>query len=318
MTLSADDDIEVLRAQLAQVNDPSVTPPVAEARSGQAAYGTAVPLPAGIERTSVTLGGVPTERLRPSGTKQQRAFLLLHSGGYSAGTAADHAALAAQLALAADATGYVPEYRRAPEDPFPAAVDDAIDAYRGLLQCGFPSDKIVVAGDSTRGGLAIVVAQQAAARRLPKPAGIYAISPWADLTQTNESYDARGPYDPMLSRTSLQGRADMYLNGADPRSPLASPVFGDFSEFPPLLVHVGTDEVLLGDAIAVARQASLAGSDVTLRVWARMIHIFPWFHSQLQAGRTAIQEAGTWIADVTAHRPHLATTGPTQVIEPVS
>ena len=220
--------------------------------------------------------------------------------------------------MTADATGYVPEYRRAPEYPFPAAVDDAIDAYRGLLQCGFPSDKIVVAGDSTGGGLAIVVAQQAAARGLPKPAGIYAISPWADLTQTNESYDARGPHDPMLSRTSLQGRADMYLNGADPRSPLASPVFGDFSEFPPLLVHVGTDEVLLGDAIAVARQASLAGSDVTLRVWARMIHIFPWFHSQLQAGRTAIQEAGTWIADVTAHRPHLATTGPTQVIEPVS
>jgi acetyl esterase/lipase len=146
---------------------------------------------------------------------------------YSAGTAADHAALAAQLALAADATGYVPEYRRAPEYPFPAAVDDAIDAYRG---------------------------------------------------------------------------ADVYLNGADPRSPLASPVFGDFTDFPPLLVHVGTDEVLLGDAIALARQASLAGSDVTLRVWAKMIHIFPWFHSHLQAGRTAIEEAGIWIAEVMARQ----------------
>jgi monoterpene epsilon-lactone hydrolase len=252
------------------------------------------------DRTYVTLGGVPTERLHPSGTTQRRAFLLLHSGGYSAGTAADHAALAAQLALAADATGYVPEYRRAPEDPFPAAVDDAIDAYRGLLHAGLASDKIVVAGDSTGGGMAIAVAQQAAAVGLPKPAGIYAISPWADLTQTNDSYDARGPHDPMLSRASLQGRADVYLNGADPRSPLASPVFGDFSDFPPLLIHVGTDEVLLGDAIALARQASLAGSDVTLRVWAKMIHIFPWFHSHLQAGRLAIEEAGKWIADVTA------------------
>jgi acetyl esterase/lipase len=227
MTLSADDDIKALRAKLAQVNDPSVTPPVSAARSAQAAYGTAVPLPAGIERTPVTLGGMPTERLSPSGTRQQRAFLLLHSGGYSAGTAADHAALAAQLALAADATGYVPEYRRAPEYPFPAAVDDAIDAYRG---------------------------------------------------------------------------ADVYLNGADPRSPLASPVFGDFTDFPPLLVHVGTDEVLLGDAIALAPQASLAGSDVTLRVWAKMIHIFPWFHSHLQAGRTAIEEAGIWIAEVMARQ----------------
>jgi acetyl esterase/lipase len=125
-----------------------------------------------------------------------------------------------------------------------------------------------------------------------KPAGIYALSAWADLTQTNASYDARGPYDPMLSRASLQDRARMYLNGADPRSPLASPVFGDFSEFPPLLVHVGADEVLLGDAVALAREASLAGTDVTLRVWARMIHIFPWFRRHATAVAQPIATTG--------------------------
>jgi epsilon-lactone hydrolase len=302
MTLSADDEIDSLRADLAKVNDPSVNPPVAEARRAQAEYGTAVPLPASIERTNVTLGGVPTLRLHPSDTKQQRAFIFLHSGGYSAGSAADHAALAANLAVKADATAYLPEYRRAPEHPFPAAVDDAMRSYRGLLQSGMPSDKIVVAGDSAGGGMAVAVAQQAAELGLPKPAGIYVLSAWADLTQTNASYDARGPYDPMLSRASLQDRACMYLNGADPRCPLASPVFGDFSQFPPLLVHVGADEVLVGDAVALARQASLAGSDVTLRVWARMIHIFPWFHSRLQTGRTAIEEAGKWITDVMARQ----------------
>jgi acetyl esterase/lipase len=94
-------------------------------------------------------------------------------------------------------------------------------------------------------------------------------------------------------------RATSYLNGADPRSPLASPIFGDFSGFRPLLVHVRTDEVPLGDTLALARQASLTGSDVTLRVWARMIHIFLWFRSHLQADRAAIEEAGKWIADVT-------------------
>jgi acetyl esterase/lipase len=150
MTLSADHEIESLRAYLAQVNDPSVNPPVADARRAQIQYGTAVPLPAGVERTSMTLGGVPTQRLSPRSTKQHGAFLLLHSGGYSAGTAADHAALA-HLALSAHATGYVPDYRTAPEYPFPAAVDDAMNTYHALLQAGMPSDKIVVCGDSAGG-----------------------------------------------------------------------------------------------------------------------------------------------------------------------
>ncbi|HEV7453460.1 MAG TPA: alpha/beta hydrolase fold domain-containing protein, partial [Pseudonocardiaceae bacterium] len=118
------------------------------------------------------------------------------------------------------------DYRRAPEDPFPAALQDAIHPYRGLLDSGLPSEKIVVAGGSAGGGLAVAVAQQAPVRGLPRPAGIYAISPWADLTQTNASYHTRGPHDPVLSRTALQDLARIYLNGADPRSPLHPPSSG--------------------------------------------------------------------------------------------
>jgi len=189
--------------------------------------------------------------------------------------------------------------RRAPEYRFPAAIDDAIDAYRGLLDSGLPSDKIVVAGDSTGGGMAIVVANRQPLWVCPDPPA--------------STPSARGPTSPRP--TSPTTRADPMtrccpvppcragptcISTAPTPKPAGIPVFGDFSDFPPLLIHVGTDEVLLGDAIALARQASLAGSDVTLRVWARMIHIFPWFHSQLQAGRTAITQAGAWIADVTA------------------
>ena len=163
MSSSVDDEIEALRTYLGQITDPSVYLPVSDERRAQAEWGAAMPLPAGIERTSVTLGGVPAERLRPSASKQQRAFLLFHSGGYVSGTAAYHVALAAHLAVAADATGYVPEYRRAPENPFPAAVQDAIDAYLGLLHTGLPSERIVVCGDSAGGGLAVAVAQQAPA-----------------------------------------------------------------------------------------------------------------------------------------------------------
>jgi len=149
MTLSIDDEIKSLRAYLAQVNDPSVNALVADARRAQTQYGTAVPLPAGVERTSMILGGVPTERLSPRDMKQ-------HGGGYSAGTAADHAALAAHLALSADATGYVSEYRRAPEDPLPAAVDGAMnhpvfDAHPLSWEGAFHGEQ-VRPGDAGQGG----------------------------------------------------------------------------------------------------------------------------------------------------------------------
>jgi epsilon-lactone hydrolase len=302
MSSSVDNEIDALRTRLAQVLDPSAYPSLSEARRVQEEYGTSVPLPERIERTTVTLGGVPTERLSPADAKGQRALLFLHSGGYTSGTAADHAALTAHLALTADAVGYVPEYRRAPEYRFPAAVEDAMDSYRALLEGGFSAEEIVVAGDSAGGGMAVAVAQQAPTRGLPKPAGIYVLSPWVDLTVTNASYDLRGPHDPMLSRTALADMAHAYLDGADARNPLASPVFGDFSRFPPLLIHVGADEVLLDDASALAVEASRTGTDVTLRVWARMIHMFPWFSSELQTGRAAIEEAGKWISDVMSAR----------------
>ncbi|WP_433655130.1 alpha/beta hydrolase [Nocardia sp. CA-128927] len=290
-------DIIALRQTLvARGVNPNINPPVAESRQAQEAYGLSAPFPDGMARSSSTLGGVPTEVLYPVSGRTRGALLYFHAGGYSSGSPAGHAALVGNLAQRAGVAAYVVDYRRAPENPYPAAANDAFEAYRGLLALdGVTADRVIVAGDSAGGGLSLIVAQRAAASGLPTPAAAYLMSPWADLTQSGKSYAISADHDPMLSRTALSDLADIYLGDHDPTDPLASPVFGKFSHDLPLLLHVGSDEVLLSDSLAVASRAALGGSAVTLKVWPHMIHCFPWFHHELAAGRQAIDEAAEWI-----------------------
>jgi acetyl esterase/lipase len=170
----------------------------------------------------------------------------------------------------------VPDYRLAPEHPFPAALEDAVDAYRWLItEAEVDPRNMVLAGDSAGGGLALAAMLRLRGDDIPLPAGAVAISPWVDLALTGESLDTRADADLTVTKADLERKAREYLDGADPREPLASPLYGDLTGVPPLLVVAGADEALLDDSIRLVRKAGIAGIQTTLLIEPEMQHVFP-------------------------------------------
>jgi monoterpene epsilon-lactone hydrolase len=222
-------------------------------------------------------------------------ILYFFGGGFVLGSPETRRKTAGHLALAAKARVLVPNYRLAPEHPFPAAVDDAVRAYRWLLDHGGEASKTVVAGDSAGGGLAVSTAIALRDRHLPRCAGIIALSPWADLTCSGESMTSRAAADIECTRAGLLEMAGQYMNGADPSQPLASPVFADLAGLPPLLCVVGGDEALLDDSVRLVRSAGTAGIDATLFIAAGMQHVFPIWAGAFPEADAAIALIGDWI-----------------------
>jgi epsilon-lactone hydrolase len=290
-------DLTALRGIMSLVTAHSENPPqtIAEGRARNDLHGLSVPMARGCVKTTVRAGGVPCERLTPQEALPGRMLLCLHGGGYTQGSAKSHRHFASRIARAARAEALVPDYRLAPEHPFPAAVEDALLAYRWLLAQGFAPERIALVGDSAGGGLALATALAIQAARLPRPAALHVISPWADLTGVPPSYAARAPLDPVVTLESLTRFAALYAGAADRRHPLLSPLYADLSGLPPLLVQVATDEILYEDGLRLAEAARAAGVEVELQVGERMIHVWPLFHEILRAGRAAIREAGAWL-----------------------
>jgi monoterpene epsilon-lactone hydrolase len=222
-------------------------------------------------------------------------ILYFFGGGYVLGTPATRRKTAGHLALAAKVRVLVPNYRLAPEHPFPAAVDDAVHAYQWLLDHGGEPSKTVLAGDSAGGGLAVATAIALRDRRLPMCAGIVALSPWADLTCSGDSMTTSAAVDIECTRDRLVEMAGWYMNGADPAQPLASPVFADLVGLPPLLCVVGGDEELLDDSIRLVRNAGIAGIDATLSITAGMQHVFPIWAGSFPEADAAIALIGDWV-----------------------
>ncbi len=196
------------------------------------------------------------------------------------------------------------DYRLAPEHPFPGAVEDAAAAYRELLAQGIAPEGLALAGDSAGGGLVFATLLALRAAGDPLPAAAVGFSPWVDLTQTSDSYDRLAAVDPMISRASLQVLADAYLAGADPTTPLASPLYGDLQGLPPLLIEVGENESLLDEAVALDARARAAGVDVTLRRWPEMVHVFQAFPPDLvPEAAESITGVAAFLADHLAPSP---------------
>jgi len=290
-----DAEIAAVRGLLAQMNSVENGPgDWATRRAGMDAFGDAATLPEGLKVEAIDIAGLPAELLTPQGADPARALLYLHGGGYCLGSPRSHRALAGKLAAAIGCVALVPDYRLAPEHRFPAAVDDAVKAYRHLLGEMIEPGRIVIAGDSAGGGLTIATAIAIRDSGLPQPGCLFAISPWANLAQTGAAY-AAVLHDPMLTREGLQEFADAYLQGEGPHHPLASPALADLHDLPPMLIHAGGQEILASDAALLAERAGLAGVEVRVEIWPEMIHVWHAFGDWLGAGRKAIAEAAVWV-----------------------
>lgn len=298
-TLSRDPDIAAFKAQLRELSRlrEAAPPSIEDERRAFDAQHGAVPPAEGCDVEVFDLAGVRGERLTPAGADPGRALIYFHGGGYMFGSPLSHRHLVSRLAAAARVVAYNIEYRLAPEHPYPAGLDDAVLAYRHVLSEGFDAREIVVAGESAGGNLTAALLLKLRELGLPQPAGAYLLSPWLDMSQSGPSFEARGTHDPMITHAALTACSQAYRAGACADDPLISPVKGDLTGLPPIMIQVGADEVLLSDAVEFAHRAALAGVDMRLHVWADMVHAWPLFHFALPvAGAAAIAEAGAWIA----------------------
>jgi acetyl esterase/lipase len=262
---------------------------VASMRAGMDAATAGFTVPPEVRFEPVDAGGVPAEWTTAPGAREDRALVYLHGGAYCLGGIASYRGLTARLSRLARLRVLSVDYRLAPEHPHPAAVDDAVAALRFAYASGLAPSRVAVGGDSAGGGLALaaLLALRDAGDALPA-AGV-CLSPWTDLSGSGESMHSRASLDPLVEAETLAQMAAHYLAGRDPRTPLASPLFANLRGLPPLLVHVGTAEILLDDATRLAERARDVGVDVQLEVWDDMIHVWHAFADALPEGEQALQ-----------------------------
>jgi epsilon-lactone hydrolase len=235
----------------------------------------------------------------PQNWDGESGIVYLYGGGYVISSPHSRRKLAGHLTNASRARGLVPRYHLVPERPFPSAVEDAAADYRWLLDKGYRPERVVIAGDSSAGGLAVATMLKLREDGTPLPAGGVPISPWVDLACTGETLETNAKADLTATKASLMRMASQYLDGANPRTPLASPLYADLSGLPPLLIVVGGDEALLDDSVRLARAAGMAGVDTTLYIGAGMQHIFPIYCGMIPEADAAVTMIGAWIRDCT-------------------
>ena len=289
----------IVQTLLAQPR-PGTAPSIEESRAVFEQMAAAMPPPAGLRVARVDAGGVPAEWIEMPGAQPDRILLYLHGGGYAIGSLDTHRGLVARIAAATRARCLSLGYRLAPEHPFPAAVDDAVAAYRWLLAQGQEPSRLAVAGDSAGGGLALALLLALRDARVPLPAAGVCLSPWTDLEGTGASATDPRVGDPMVTTEGLREMGRMYVGAGDLRNPLAAPIHGDYRGLPPLLIQVGTREVLLDDSTRVAAKAKAAGVDVTLERGEGLIHVWQFFGPDVPESVSAIARIGEFVSKYAA------------------
>jgi acetyl esterase/lipase len=258
--------------------------------------------PKDFTQAAATLGGMVAVRVSHPAAMTDHHVLHLHGGAYVYGTPQLYRDFLWRLAAATQAAVLCPDYRLAPDHPFPAAVDDAVTAYRSLLEGGADPRRIAVSGDSAGGGLLFGTLMKLRDDNIPMPAAAVGISPWTDLSLSGESFRLNAKAEPMLSTDQARSFARHYLGGADPRHPHASPIYCDGRGLPPSLIQVGSDEILRDDAERMAQTLRDGGGQVELEVWHRMPHVWHLFARIVPEGKRAIARIGEFVRGAFAAR----------------
>jgi monoterpene epsilon-lactone hydrolase len=295
----ASPEFHALQEKMAAAPPPSPPADIRELRARIDANMGQIPLAEGTTATEVDANGVHSILCTRAGGEDDPLIVYLHGGGFRIASALAYRAFGTHLAKAANARVLLVDYRLAPENPFPAAVEDTVSAYQWVLDQGTPAERVVVAGDSAGGGLTASLLLAAKDRGMPLPAGAVCLSPWVDLTNSAFTYDSRSSADKLFSKTSADEARALYLGDHDPQDPLASPLFGAWSGMPPLLILVGDAEVLLDDAAQLASVAAAAGVDVEHHVYSEMPHVWPISYPAYPEAVDAVMQVADFVQRVT-------------------
>jgi acetyl esterase/lipase len=256
------------------------------------------PLPDDFVTTPVEISSHLSGLLCDTGDAGQNVMLWLHGGAFVLGSSASYRPFAARLAAASGGRVMLPDYRLAPEQPFPAALNDTIAALGWLEAQGHSMDRVAIGGDSAGANLALAAVQARVAEGKPAPAALWLISPYLDLTHSGTSIRTRADRDPFIDSTTMDATAQTYLGETHPADPRASPLFGSMTGLPPALIQVGSEEVLFDDAVRLRDTIQLAGGHPVFQEWAGMIHVWPIFAHAIDEGRWAIAQGGNFLRQI--------------------
>lgn len=260
--------------------------------------GSVWPVADDVEFMAVDVKGMQGEYSIVPGSDPSRILMFFHGGGYCSGSIVSHRRLVTEAGRAAKMRTLAIQYRLAPEHPFPAAYDDALSAWRFLQDQKLAAADIAIGGDSAGAGLALGLITRLRDAREEVPSCAWLISPWTDLTMSGSTLSTKAAVDPLIHKEYLSELANAYLPaGIDRKDPRVSPLYGDFRNFPPLLIQVGSDETLLDDSTRLAARAGGADVAVTLEIWRHMIHAWSLWNAHLEDGRRAIAKAGAFIRE---------------------
>ena len=281
---------------LKQTAEADIHKRVEDSRKSLDQLATLVTLPKDVTIESININDLPANWISAPESNLDKVILYLHGGGYMEGSLISHQDLAIRIGRASKSKVLLIGYRLAPEHPFPAALEDSIMVYKWLTtEKNVLPQNIVIAGDSAGGGLTLCTLLKLRDENIPLPAAAVCLSPWTDLAITGNSIKKNFKIDPWLKPSEIYFMAELYIGDNDPENPYISPLYGSFYNLPPILIHVGSHEILLDDATRVATKAKNEGVDTTIEIWDEMLHVFQAFANWAPEGQEAIDKIGEFI-----------------------